>query len=698
MRFNPNRSRSHATLTALSGLAIALGGCETSNITSPLNTHSSQYAVVAGEHIDVPDIDMANARSVKKIIDQGRNNSQVMDILRVYTEEYGPRLTGSTNLENAQRWARDELASWGLKDARLSEYDTIATRFDRGPSTGKVVRISDDPDKENTDMHTIEFSTLSWSTGTDGAVSGHVAFLPTTMSEYEANRGMYEGAWVMLDPNYGGKGGIRSTGYMMRDRMTQRHEIREGTYKNDQAESESIDTVAGVEWKGTFDYNGSKIPATMIIDETDAGITGSMSIDGFAEGPIADASRDDDTINFKWTHSMGTSDISVTIDGDNAAGKSVSTSSGSEYPVEFKRADSKAISDEELAAQDEIDALTAVLAENPAGFISSSKDERVWTTSANDWANREISDYPIDAEVNVRQSDYDFITARLHEGLDIEVEFDLNHKLTAGPIPTYNVIADIPGTEFPDEVIIISAHIDSWDGPGSKGAVDNGTGSAVVTEAARIIMESGVKPKRTIRIALWGGEEQGLLGSKAYVNSLSEEELSKISAAFVDDGGTNYQGGIPAADFMVEYLARASSDTNGIFFSQTDYDNAMHDEDPDNDEHAGYLDVNIRPTGGKIVTHGGSDHASFNRKGVPGFFWDETGRANYSYAWHTQNDTFDQAIEEYLIQSATNMALVAFNLANAPALLPRDGEVYSDEASIQRNLEPIGSIHDHSHD
>jgi Zn-dependent M28 family amino/carboxypeptidase len=241
------------------------------------------------------------------------------------------------------------------------------------------------------------------------------------------------------------------------------------------------------------------------------------------------------------------------------------------------------------------------------------------------------------------------------------VEFDLQNKLSAGPFPVYNVIAEIPGTEKPEEVVIISAHMDSWNGPGSQGTVDNGTGTAVTIEAARILGSLGIQPKRTIRFALWGGEEQGLLGSKAYIESLSEEELANISAAFVDDGGTNYEGGIPAADYMVEYLAAATAPINGVFYSETDGE---------------YLNVNIRPTGEKIETHGGSDHAAFNRVGVPGFFWDEVGRADYGYGWHTQNDRLDLAIEEYLMQSATNAAIVAYNLANAPGLLPREGEVF----------------------
>lgn len=691
---NSHRTLVSATLLAAAGLSMSLSGCEATGQHRSHNHSNDQYAIVDGQRVAAPDIEMGNDRTIAAIIEEGKNNSEVMDILRVLTIEYGPRLTGSTNLENAQHWTRDQLSSWGLTNSRLHEYDTIATRFDRGPSTGKVVLVSDNSEEENQDLHTIEFSTLSWSPGTDGPVSGHVAYLPTTMSQYESNRGSFDGAWVMISPNYSDDGGIRSTGYQMRDRFDERHNIRTG---NVQEEAVDQPVVAGTQWNGTYEYNTSRIPTTLTIDDSDDTITGHMSIEGFSEGPISDATQNGDTMSFKWTHSMGTSNITLSIDGDSATGKSVAAS-GNEYAIELSKNSESGPTPEELAEQDRIAALTAVLAENPAGFVSSSKDERVWTTSANDWSKREAADYPQDPEVNIRQSDFDFITARLSEGLDIKVEFDLDHKLTAGPIPTYNVLAEIPGSEFPDEYVIISAHIDSWDGPGSMGAVDNATGSAVVTEAARILMETGAQPKRTVLIALWGGEEQGLLGSKGYVKSLSEEELTKISAVFVDDGGTNYQGGIPTADFMVEYLAAASSDTNGVFFSQTDYAAAMHDDDPDNDERAGYLDVNIRPTGGKIQTHGGSDHASFNRVGVPGFFWDETGRANYRHAWHTQNDRYDQAIEEYLIQSATNMAIVAYNLANAPELLPRDGMVFSDEATIQRNLEPIGSIHDHSHD
>ena len=672
--------RIHTALTAISGLALTLPltACESTS------TRTDSYAIVDAQRVETPSIRMGDRATINRIIEQGRDNSQVMDILHAYTVEMGPRLTGSSRLEQAQRWARDQFANWGLSNARLEQWGTIATRFDRGPSSGKVILHTEDSD-EPTDLRDLDITTLSWSRGTEGPVTGPAIVLPTTTAEYEANKGAYADAWVMIPANFQGRGGVRSTGFLMRQRMDERHNLRNNIETEDdkaQAEETDQNTQAaenGFLWEGSFDYNGTKIPTTLILDQTTTPPNGYMSISGFSEGPLEDITNNDDgTVSFDWTHSMGTSHITISIDGDTATGKSVADS-GNEYQIEFTRTVIDTITEEERIEQDRKDALAAVLAENPAGFVSASKDERVWTTSANDWRTRELKDYPTDVEINIRQSDYDYIMTRIAENMDIEVEFDLDNKLTEGPIPVYNVIAEIPGTQFPDEVVIISAHIDSWDGPGSMGTTDNGTGSAVMTEAARILTAANVKPKRTIRVCLWSGEEQGLLGAREYVKNLTDEEKAKISAAFVDDGGTNYQGGIPAADYMVEYLAAATAPTNGTFRSSIDKGNQLRDDNPDNDDLAGYLNVNIRPTGAKIETHGGSDHAAFNAVGIPGFFWDEVGRGDYGYTWHTQNDTFDEAIEEYLIQSATNMAITAYNLANAPGLLPREGETFSDK-------------------
>lgn len=310
-------------------------------------------------------------------------------------------------------------------------------------------------------------------------------------------------------------------------------------------------------------------------------------------------------------------------------------------------------------SEDKLSLFERVSVQPVAGYISSSRDERVWTGGLKGWRELSMEKLPAEVHVQVRLSDYDYLNSRLTDGDTVYTEFDLKHEFTPGPVPVYNVIAEIPGTEKPEEVIFISGHTDSWDGVGSQGATDNGTGTCVTLEAARILMAAGAKPKRTIRFALWSGEEQGLLGSDSYVQR-HKDEWPMWSACFVDDGGTNSQGGLGASSpEMAQMLAAATAPTNGLFFDSAD---------------GKPLNVNIRMIkslrGGTAA--GGSDHASFNKVGVPGFFWDEVGRADYGFGWHTQNDRFDLAVSEYLKQSATNSAITAYRLACAETLLPRD--------------------------
>lgn len=636
-------------LLVLTSAAGLLAGCQSTPPTTGTQQTAAfeRYAVINGERVAPPAVEMGDPSVIQAILAEGKDNSHVMALLTEMCETFGPRLTGSAAIEAAQNWSKSNFESWGLSNAALQEWGTVATRFDRGPSTGSVHLAGGDK------MRDLEFSTLAWTRGTDGPVRGKAVMMPTTMEEYEANAGSYADTWILLLPDYSGRRGIRSVGYLMREHHGLRDRTRDQLDGTAAPAATEPDAVVGQAWTGSMDYNGSAVPVELTLTKLGESPEGTMSIPNFHTGPIQDARMEGDALRFRFSHAMGVSEIALTMAGNNATGTSTGAS-GTVYPLELARVAPPEGSAATVEFDDPI--LARVLAESPAGFVSSSKDERVWTTSTNGWREREINDFPTDVEVNVRESDFDFITARIAQGVPVEIEFDLSHKLVAGPIPVYNVIAEIPGTEFPDEVIIVSAHQDSWDGPGSMGTVDNGTGTAVTMETARILMAAGAKPKRTIRFALWSGEEQGLLGARGYARELTDEQRAKISAVFVDDGGTNHQGGIPVADNMVEYLAAATSWTNGHFYSEVDGKDMV---------------VSIRPTGPRIETHGGSDHAAFNAMGIPGFFWDEIGRANYSYGWHTQKDRLDQAIEEYLVQSATNSAVTAYNLANAPTLLPR---------------------------
>jgi hypothetical protein len=129
-----------------------------------------------------------------------------------------------------------------------------------------------------------------------------------------------------------------------------------------------------------------------------------------------------------------------------------------------------------------------------------------------------MDDLPKMVSVRLVREDYAELIQRIVEKNETpEVEFDIENQFVEGPVDVFNVIADIKGTEFPDEYVIVGGHLDSWDP--AVGAQDNGTGVSTTLEAARLIMKAGIRPRRTIRFMLWSGEEQGLLGSGAYARA-----------------------------------------------------------------------------------------------------------------------------------------------------------------------------------
>jgi carboxypeptidase Q len=220
------------------------------------------------------------------------------------------------------------------------------------------------------------------------------------------------------------------------------------------------------------------------------------------------------------------------------------------------------------------------------------------------------------------------------------IEIELNNKIIPGPITVYNTVGEIKGSDKPDEFVILGAHLDSWDL--AQGTTDNGTGTCVVLEAARILAKSGVKPQRTIRFVLFTGEEQGMYGSKAYVQK-HKEEMAKISLCLVHDTGTGKVTGIGTQGrAAVKPLLEAE------LASLKDL---------------GFKEVNTR-------SMGGSDHQSFEAAGVPGFAVQQD-LSEYRLTHHSQSDTLDKAKEADLIQGAQVLAVTALRVANLPELLPR---------------------------
>jgi carboxypeptidase Q len=260
--------------------------------------------------------------------------------------------------------------------------------------------------------------------------------------------------------------------------------------------------------------------------------------------------------------------------------------------------------------------------------------------------NVDFDNLPRLLAINVKGEHFRKLAALLDEGKEVVLEFDVQNNFKRGPIPLHNVIAEIKGTERPEELVIVGGHIDSWDG--ATGTTDNGTGVATTIEAARLIMKAKAAPRRTIRFMLWSGEEQGLLGSRAYIRNHPEEN-DRISCVLVHDGGTNYVAGMPATEKMYPVLSEALA--------------PLKDLDPK-------MAFEVRQVR-SLPYPIGSDHDSYLAVGVPGFFWTQRGRAVYTRTHHTQHDTYDAAIPEYQKHSAKVIALAALAIANLPEKLDR---------------------------
>ena len=256
--------------------------------------------------------------------------------------------------------------------------------------------------------------------------------------------------------------------------------------------------------------------------------------------------------------------------------------------------------------------------------------------------------------VKMIASQHKAIVDHLKAKREVVLTIDVENRFRKGPIKLYNVIAELRGTDKPDEMVIIGGHLDSWDG--ATGTTDNGTGVATTLEAARLLTKVGARPRRTIRFMLWTGEEQGLLGSRAHIRAHTDL-LPRISAVLVHDGGTNYVSGINATEAMASVFEEAFR--------------PMMKLNPK-------LPFTIRKVDG-LPRFIGSDHDSYLAAGVPGFFWrqsrtEEKGQ-KYSNEHHTQHDVYSSAIPEFQMHSATVIAIGAWRLANLEDLVPRKGLV-----------------------
>jgi Zn-dependent M28 family amino/carboxypeptidase len=251
----------------------------------------------------------------------------------------------------------------------------------------------------------------------------------------------------------------------------------------------------------------------------------------------------------------------------------------------------------------------------------------------------------------LRNEDYGRISRTLADGTPVTLEFTIQNEWYPAGKTSYNAVAEIPGTDKANEVVMLGGHLDSWHS--ATGATDNAIGCAVMMEAARILKAIGVQPRRTIRVALWGGEEQGLLGSQAYVAEhfgtaeAPKPEFATFNGYFnVDSGTGRIRGGSvfgppEAAAIVRQYLAQFED--LGIYGA----------------------------TATTSRNRGGTDSTSFNAAGLPGIGLQQDPIEYQSHTWHTNLDTWERIVEEDVKKSAVAIASAVYHVAMRDEMLPR---------------------------
>jgi carboxypeptidase Q len=265
-------------------------------------------------------------------------------------------------------------------------------------------------------------------------------------------------------------------------------------------------------------------------------------------------------------------------------------------------------------------------------------------------SQRQTTDAPVLPQIVVAGEHYGRLLRLLDKKIPVALEIDVKNRFVDTDLNSLNVIAELPGTDKADEIVMIGAHFDSWHA--GTGATDNGVSSAVMIEAMRILKAAGLKPRRTIRMGLWTGEEQGLLGSRAYVKQhfadrtdmVLKPEHAKLAAYFnMDNGGGAFRGVYLQGNEAVSPIFEAWMKPFANLGMNT---------------------LTIRPTSG-------TDHLAFDAVGLPGFQFVQDPLEYSSRTHHTNLDVYERAIADDLTQNAIIIATWAYHAAMRDQPLPR---------------------------
>ncbi|REJ73812.1 MAG: M20/M25/M40 family metallo-hydrolase [Acidobacteria bacterium] len=529
-------ARRQASPLSLAGAALALAVATAATVSASEPVHWEASALIRAE---------------------GFERSEVMTVLRTLTDEIGSRLTGSPGMQRANEWTRDQLAEWGLIDARLEEWGP----FGRGWSFDRASVHLLSP-------HAMPLHALpqAWTPGTEGPVRGTVkALRVSSEADLESMRGELAGKIVLLD------------------------EAREP---------------------------GERDEAFARYDETELEEISRIDLDDLAESP----------------------------------GRSARLASFRKR-LELRRALREFLRQEGVVAALEM----------------SDRDNGIVRVTGG--GSREPDEDPGVPTLVVAAEHYRLLHRLLDRDLPVEIEVDVRARFHDDQLMAYNTLADLPGSDLAHQVVVVGGHLDSWHAAG--GSNDNAAGVAVAMEAMRILRATGLEPRRTIRIGLWSGEEQGLLGARAHVaqhyaeRPQNEDPETRDLPRFLQppQWPITYK---PAWDDFQAYfnLDNGSGRIRGIYTQSNPALVPIF---------SAWLQP-LRDLGADTVSNrdtGGTDHQAFDAYSLPGFQFIQDDLDYSSRTHHTELDHADHARAADLKQAAVVMATFAYHAAMRDELLPR---------------------------
>jgi Zn-dependent M28 family amino/carboxypeptidase len=263
----------------------------------------------------------------------------------------------------------------------------------------------------------------------------------------------------------------------------------------------------------------------------------------------------------------------------------------------------------------------------------------------------------------VTSEQYNRIVRLLENKTPVQMQVNLKARISDTAADAYNLSAEIPGGSKKDQIVMVGAHFDSWHT--GTGATDNAAGSAVMMEVVRILKALDLKMDRTVRIALWSGEEEGLLGSKAYVKEhFGDPRTMKLTAAHAKLSG-------------YFNLDNGSGKIRGVYLQGNDAMRPLFEQWLEPFRDLGVSTITIRNTSG-------TDHLSYDAVGLPGFQFIQDPLDYMTVTHHSSMDTYDHAVPGDLMQAAAVIASVVYDAAMRPDMLPRKALPKPEEVTSTR--------------